>query len=78
VNGGSYTLEDLCRDVGVNYIVTGHTPHHTVTVYGERIFDIDVGMTPVYGEGMPQALVIEPSGISSIRADGGRTTFVRF
>jgi len=71
-------IQDLCRDVGVNYIVTGHTPHDSITVYGDRIFDIDVGMTPAYGEGVPQALVIDSGGISSIRADGGRTEFERF
>ena len=68
----------LCRKVGVDFIVTGHTPHRAITVYGKRIFDIDVGMTPDYGENMPQALVFSRKGIAGLRADGTSKEFVRF
>jgi hypothetical protein len=64
--------------VGVEFIVTGHTPHRAITVYGKRIFDIDVGMTPAYDENMPQALVFSLKGIVGLRADGARREFVRF
>jgi hypothetical protein len=68
----------LCRKVGVDFIVTGHTPHRAIKVYGKRIFDIDVGMTPTYGENMPQALVFSRQGILGLRADGTGKEFVRF
>ena len=68
----------LCRKVGVEFIVTGHTPHGDITVYGKRIFDIDVGMTPSYGENMPQALVFSRKGIVGLRADGTTRELVRF
>lgn len=68
----------LCRKVGVDVIVTGHTYHSAITVYGKRIFDIDVGMTPTYGENMPQALVFSRNGISGLSADGTEKEFVRF
>ena len=64
--------------MGVEFIVTGHTPHRAITVYGKRIFDIDVGMTPAYGENMPQALVFSRQGILGLRADGSAEEFVQF
>ena len=71
-------IAGLCRKVGVEFIVTGHTPHRAITVYGKRIFDIDVGMTPAYDENMPQALVFSRKGIVGLRADGAGREFVRF
>ena len=68
----------LCRKVGVDFIVTGHTPHRAITIYGRRIFDIDVGMTPEYGENLPQALVFSRQGIQVLRADGSVHEFVQF
>ena len=68
----------LCRKVGVEFIVTGHTPHRDITVYGKRIFDIDVGMTPAYGENMPQVLVFSGKGIVGLSADRTKKEFVRF
>jgi len=68
----------LCRKVGVDFIVTGHTPHRAITVYGDRIFDLDVGMTPAYGQNMPQALVFSRQGILGLRADGAAQEFVQF
>jgi len=68
----------LCRNVGVEFIVTGHTPHRAITVYGKQIFDIDAGMTPRCGGNMPQALVFSRKGIAGLRADGTSKEFVRF
>jgi hypothetical protein len=71
-------IAGLCRKVGVVFIVTGHTPHRAITVYGKRILDIDVGMTADYGENMPHALVLNRHGIVGLRADGTGREFVRF
>jgi hypothetical protein len=71
-------LSALCGEVGVDFIVTGHTVHDSIKVYGKRIFDIDVGMTPAYGENMPQALVFSRDGIVGFGADGSERRFVPF
>lgn len=71
-------VEALCGKVGVDFIVTGHTSHAAITVYGGRIFDIDVGMTPICGGRTPQALVFDSAGIHSIDAEGRERSFVRF
>lgn len=60
----------ICRSVGVDCIVTGHTPHDEITCYGGRIFDLDVGMTPAYGENEPQALVLEGGRATAFSASG--------
>jgi hypothetical protein len=44
----------------------------------ERIFDIDVGMTPAYQENMPQAVAFSRNGIVGLSADGTEKEFVRF
>ena len=71
-------IDALCARVGVDFIVTGHTPHRAITVYGKRIFDIDVAMTPAYGENMPRALVFSQDGIVGLSADGTEQEFVPF
>ena len=63
---------------GVQFIFSGHTPHRAMTIYGKWIFDIDVGVTPEYGENMPQALVFTRKAIAGLRADGTGKEFVRF
>lgn len=77
-SGSQAQVAALCRNVGVDVIVTGHTPHRAITVYGKRIFDIDAGMTPRCGGNMPQALVFSRKGVVGIRADGAAKEFVRF
>ncbi len=75
------TVDSLCQAVGVDFIVTGHTPHSSVDgikVYHGRIFDIDVRMTPAYGENMPQALVFCGDAVIGFRADGREHVFQRF
>jgi hypothetical protein len=47
--------------------------HSTITVYGSRIFDLDVGM---HRGNMPQALLISEEGISGVSA-GGRALLLR-
>ena len=77
-SSGQAQIAALCRKVGVDFIVTGHTPHRAITVYGKRIFDIDAGMTPRCGGNMPQALVFSRKGIVGLRADGTGHELVRF
>jgi len=54
--------ETLVKDLEVDYIVTGHTPHEGILNYHNRIIDIDCMMWA--GE-KPQALVIKEDGIYS-------------
>ena len=75
------SVDCLCQAVGVDFIVTGHTPHSSVDgikVYHGRIFDIDVRMTPAYGENMPQALVFCGDAVIGFRADGREHVFQQF
>jgi hypothetical protein len=75
------SVDSLCQAVGVDFIVTGHTPHPSVDgikVHGGRIFDIDVRMTPAYGENMPEALVFSDDAVVGFRADGRKHVFQRF
>lgn len=48
----------------VDYIVIGHTPQRDgdARSYGGRIFNIDVGMCPAYGENTPSAFVMTSDG----------------
>jgi hypothetical protein len=64
--------------MGVDFIVTGHPPHRSITVCGKRIVDVDVGMTPAYQENMPQALAFSRNGIVRLGADGTEKQFARF
>lgn len=51
----------VADDLEVDYIVIGHTPQRNGVPanYGDRIFNIDVGMCPAYGENEPMALLID-------------------
>lgn len=71
-------IQNLISNLGVDYIVTGHTPHKKVTVFGGRIIDIDVGMSPRYGSNTPAALVITPSGISTHYVNGQIDELAKF
>jgi hypothetical protein len=66
----------ICEAVGVDFIVTGHTPQSEITAYGRRIFRVDVGMTPEYGENEPQALVFSAGGVTALAAGGAEETLV--
>jgi hypothetical protein len=68
-------INELCRKVSVDFIVTGHTAHDSITVYRNRIFDIDVSMCR---DNMPQALLFSRDGIVGLSADGTEQEFVSF
>lgn len=71
-------VEMLIAQLGVDYLVVGHTAHKSITTYYNRIFDIDVGMTPRYGANEPAALVIKPEGIFSFYANQGESLLKGF
>jgi predicted phosphodiesterase len=64
----------ICASVGADIFVTGHTPHDGVTSYGGRIFDVDVGMAPAYGESEPEALVFDGERVVAVSASGRERT----
>lgn len=66
-------VSGLVERLKTNYLVVGHTPHEEITVYGGKIFDIDVGMTPTKGENEPAALVFKPDGIHAFYPYQGET-----
>jgi hypothetical protein len=72
------SIDNICNSAKVNFIVTGHTPHKTIKTYANRIFDIDVGMTPQCGGNTPQALVFHRDGIMGFSADGTEATFAQW
>ena len=72
------SIDDICNRVGVDVLVTGHTPHKAIKAYGKRIFDIDVGMSPRCGGNTPQALLFSRDGIVGFGANGTETTFARW
>jgi calcineurin-like phosphoesterase family protein len=72
------SIDDICKNVQVDFLVTGHTPHQDIKVYGNRIFDIDVGMTPKCGGNTPRALMFRSDGIVGFGVDGSETPFVRW
>ena len=72
-------VEAICKRVGTDFIVTGHTMHRgRIERYGGRIFDIDVGMTPAYGGNLPQALIVSRKGIAAFDAKGREEVIVPF
>jgi len=71
-------VEMLIAQLGVDYLVVGHTAHKSITTYYNTIFDIDVGMTPRYGENEPAALVVKPQGIFSFYANSGESLLKEF
>lgn len=72
------SIDDICDSAKVDFIVTGHTPHKTIKTYANRIFDIDIGMTPLCGGNTPQALIFHRKGIMGFSADGTETAFVQW
>lgn len=61
----------------MDLVVTGHTPHQSITVTGGRLIDIDVGMTPRCGGNEPEALVIGDVLVSAVAACGEARTLMR-
>jgi hypothetical protein len=68
----------VCRALGVDFVVTGHTPHRRITALGGCVFRIDAGMTPAYGEHEPQALVFSAAGAHALHADGTERLLASF
>ncbi len=68
--------EDVVKRVGVDHIVIGHTPGTEIKNYFNRIFNIDVGMTPAYGENEPAAIVFKKKGIYEFYVDKGENRIV--
>jgi hypothetical protein len=71
-------IDALIERLGVDYIITGHTPNKKVVMYGDRIIDIDIGMCPSYGANTPAALVITPVGISAHYITGEEQELAKF
>lgn len=64
-------IDQMVANLGVDYLVVGHTPHSGITLYSQKALDIDVGMTPRYGENEPAALVFKKDGIYGFYARSG-------
>ncbi|MBS3169916.1 serine/threonine protein phosphatase [Candidatus Woesearchaeota archaeon] len=71
-------VEELVRNVGVDYVVIGHTPQEGVTCFGDHIFNIDVGMCPTYGEGEPAAILFKKDGVHAFYARRGEQRLVTY
>ena len=72
-------VRHVCKRAGADFIVTGHSMNRgRIVSYGDRIFDIDVGMSPTYGENEPQTLLVTEEGISALTAGGVETSLVAF
>jgi hypothetical protein len=71
-------IDHICKSAQVDFLVTGHTCHKAIKAYGNRIFDIDVGMTPLCGGNTPRALMFRSNGIVGFGVDGSETNFVRW
>lgn len=62
----------LKKALQVNFIVIGHTPQRSgqIAQYGEGIYNIDVGMSPSYGENTPKAIVFDHDEIKQLTLEG--------
>lgn len=74
----SEEVGELVRNVDVDYVVIGHTPQKGITGFGDRIFNIDVGMCPTYGEGEPAAILFKSDGIYAFYARRGEEQLVTY
>jgi hypothetical protein len=64
-------LQEMCAGLHVDHIVIGHTPQKGIKNYGNLAFNIDVGMSPKYGEGEPAAIVFKENTIVAFYARRG-------
>lgn len=71
-------LEGILSKLAVDLVVFGHTPVSGITSYFDRAVNVDVGMTPVYGENEPAALVIKPEEVVAFYAFRGEKPLFRF
>ena len=71
----SYARNTAAR-IGVDYIVIGHTPQEKITMFGNCVFDIDVGMTPAYGEREPCAIIFKKTGVYDFGVEHGERIMI--
>lgn len=72
-------IHSVADHLGMDFIVTGHTPHKgRIVSYFDRVFDIDVGMCPRYGENAPAAIVFKKDGIYEFYCSVGERKLVDF
>jgi len=58
------SANSIVDNLGVDHLVTGHTPNRgQIKSHFGRIFNIDVGMCPNYGEHTPTAVVFKKEGV---------------
>lgn len=77
-NGGEGMIKDITERLGVDFIVIGHTPERSGRIgnYFNRIFNADIGMSPVYGENEPGAVLFKPDGVFAFYARKGEERLV--
>jgi predicted MPP superfamily phosphohydrolase len=70
----SMSKEAIAESLGIldlDKVIIAHTPHARITNYYDRVFDIDVGMTPAYRENTPAAIVLKLGGVYAFYAGKG-------
>lgn len=75
-NMSDTNIIQIANYLGVDYIVIGHTPQKEIKNYAGRAFNIDVGMTPRYGENEPAAIVFKPEGVFAFYVKKGEIELV--
>ena len=70
-------IRQIANYLGVDYIVIGHTPQKEIKNYAGRAFNIDVGMTPRYGENEPAAIVFKSEGVFAFYVKKGEINLGR-
>lgn len=68
----------LVKDLGINFMVIGHTPHKDIEIYSKKIINIDVGMSKFFGANTPAALIISKDGIVGHYADKEEKMLISF
>ncbi|MEK6964400.1 MAG: metallophosphoesterase [Nanoarchaeota archaeon] len=71
-------MQRLVEGLDAQFLVVGHSVHPRIHNYHGLAFDIDVGMTPRYGENEPAALVFAPDGIYGHYARKGEEKLVDY
>ncbi len=69
-------LEQITKSLDVNHIVIGHTPQRVIQNYFGLAFNVDVGMSPVYGENEPAAVVFKERGVYAFYVEKGERRLV--
>lgn len=71
--------KEITERLGVDYIVIGHTPQRdgVPANYGNKIFNMDVGMCPAYGENTPTAIIFDENGPHMFQPQKGKKTLIK-